>query len=758
MLRTTALGTLAMLIASQGFAQEAASYTDYAAAQIIRDRYGDPTESWSADLTDAALIGGLTADGGAFVGSVYRSYGQSIYTGFIWTPTGGIQPAGNAEINRPLTGNQYYTASDVSADGSVIVGKAANGVSDTAFSRRAYRWTADAGFENLDDENFASEATSVSGDGSVIVGYIGDTGGQPFRWTEETGLVGLGWLEGGNAEANNRATGVSWDGSVVVGEAKPGGKPFQAFRWTEASGMIALPTLDAQDPALNTAAANDVSWDGNVIVGLSQKGQTDRAVRWVDGQISELGDFAGSTDRESEALGISGNGMTIVGKAMKENSTYYGFRWTEATGMQQVEEWLEASGATVQKDQFGYYTMIETAEATNANGSVVVGLTRDNKVYIARGNGTGSASYPGAENGGGSNEGGDGGSGEGGDQGGEGEGETGGNSGGGNTGGTGNTGGGNPGGNAGMALVEELSASLSTSGVANTTLVNGLGVIVNGAGSRPLDRRVGERKFTAWIGGDLGRDAHGSRDGALGLGEIGIGYNFGALQFNGVAGFTRLTQNTLLGGSTDVDAAYLKLEAMGQITGDDRGGLWGVFTATGLVGDADIARNYVVDDGAIDTSLGGTDVGGYGVRGRLQYENLFPYLSPYGELSYSRACLDGYSETGGAFPASFGKLCSDSTELRYGIDAKMPLNDTFRLIGTLEGVHRFEGTGSNVTGQIIGLQTFDLGAEEYKQDWLRAGAGFELDVAGSTLSVMGNLTTQGQSSNAWIAANWRMSF
>ena len=178
----------------------------------------------------------------------------------------------------------------------------------------------------------------------------------------------------------------------------------------------------------------------------------------------------------------------------------------------------------------------------------------------------------------------------------------------------------------------------------------------------------------------------------------------------------------------------------------------------GFLVDADIARNYVVDNGAIDTSTGGTDVGGYGVRGRLQYENLFPYLSPYGELSYSRACLDGYSETGGAFPASFGKLCSDSTELRYGIDAKLPLNDTFRLIGTLEGVHRFEGTGSNVTGEIIGLQTFDLGAEDYKQDWLRAGAGFELDVAGSTLSVMGNLTTQGQSSNAWIAANWRMSF
>ena len=57
---------------------------------------------------------------------------------------------------------------------------------------------------------------------------------------------------------------------------------------------------------------------------------------------------------------------------------------------------------------------------------------------------------------------------------------------------------------------------------------------------------------------------------------------------------------------------------------------------------------------------------GYGVRARLQWENLFPHISPYGELSYARTCLDAYTETGGAFPAAFNSLCDASTAVRYG--------------------------------------------------------------------------------------------
>lgn len=122
--------------------------------------------------------------------------------------------------------------------------------------------------------------------------------------------------------------------------------------------------------------------------------------------------------------------------------------------------------------------------------------------------------------------------------------------------------------------------------------------------------------------------------------------------------------------------------------------------------------------------------------------------------------LPGHKDDGAAraFPAAFNSLCDGSTEIRYGFDAKFPVTEQFRLIGTLEGVHRFESSGSNVTGQVVGLGGFNLGAANFQQDWLRAGAGFEVDISGSTLSIMGNATTKGESSNAWVAANWRMTF
>lgn len=533
---------------------------------------------------------------------------------------------------------------------------------------------------------------------------------------------------------------------MIVGSALSSTDKFQAFHWTENTGMVALPTLAASSVNQNTATAAGISWDGTVVAGHSRLGYSTQAVRWVDGDIFSLGGLDSASSSLSWANAISGNGQVIVGNE-GSGSTAHGFHWTEEDGMLTVEDWLRNSGATIEGShpaEPDRSDITATANATNEDGSVVVGMTRDGEVYIARGNGTGSTSSPDPvdpdpadpgpvdpdpvdpdptdpdptapdpvdPNG--------------------------------------------PG--AGLITIGNLASSLSGTGAANTSLVNSLGVIVNGAGSRPLDRRAPEGRFTGWLGGDWGRDDHGGRNGSLGLGELALGYNFGPVQLNGVVGYTGLDQNTLLGGTTDVRAGYVKLEAMGQITGDQNSGLWGVVTGTGLWGNADITRNYLINGGLVDSSFGRTDVEGYGIRGRLQWENAIPHISPYGELSYAHTCLGAYTETGGAFPAAFNTLCDGSTEVRYGFDAKFPVTEQFRLIGTLEGVHRFESSGSNVTGQVIGLGGFNLGATNYQQDWLRAGAGFEVDISGSTLSVMGNATTKGESSNAWVAANWRVTF
>src|SRR5690606_16213637 len=205
------------------------------------------------------------------------------------------------------------------------------------------------GFEPLGsiegNTNPFSEATAVSGDGQVVVGYVGATGGEAFRWTEAGGMQSLGWLEGRDSYGNDKAMAASYDGSVIVGAALSSTDKFQAFHWTENTGMVALPTLSAFTASRNTAWANGVSWDGAVVVGGSLQGYANQAVRWVDGEIFSLGGLDGASSALSSANAISGNGQAIVGD-INSGSTAHGFRWTEEGGMLTVEDWLRDSGAT----------------------------------------------------------------------------------------------------------------------------------------------------------------------------------------------------------------------------------------------------------------------------------------------------------------------------------------------------------------------------------------------------------------------------
>ena len=111
---------------------------------------------------------------------------------------------------------------------------------------------------------FESVAASVSADGSVVVGLgLAASRFEAFRWTEATGMVGLGDLAGGGG---SEATGVAADGLVIVGIANREcciSLAFEAFRWTEATGMVGLGDL----PGLSfDSRAFAVSADGSVIV------------------------------------------------------------------------------------------------------------------------------------------------------------------------------------------------------------------------------------------------------------------------------------------------------------------------------------------------------------------------------------------------------------------------------------------------------------------------------------------------------------
>jgi probable HAF family extracellular repeat protein len=125
------------------------------------------------------------------------------------------------------------------------------GESTTAIiSSEAFRWTQATGMVGLGDlpgSDFSSRATGVSADGSVVVGESDSANGlEAFRWTEGTGMVGLGYLPGGGF--NSRALGVSADGSVVVGISySANGYEAEAFIWNISQGMRNLQEVLTND-------------------------------------------------------------------------------------------------------------------------------------------------------------------------------------------------------------------------------------------------------------------------------------------------------------------------------------------------------------------------------------------------------------------------------------------------------------------------------------------------------------------------------
>jgi probable HAF family extracellular repeat protein len=152
----------------------------------------------------------------------------------------------------------YATA--VSADGSVVVGAGRfSGAVNTTEGREAFRWTQAGGMVGLGDlpgGRFGSYAQAVSADGSVVVGTSPSAASgsnvdysEAFRWTQATGMVGLGIPTGATWSS---ADAVSADGSVVFI-----GSNSLSYRWTQATGMVELGRF----------GVNDASADGMVAAG-----------------------------------------------------------------------------------------------------------------------------------------------------------------------------------------------------------------------------------------------------------------------------------------------------------------------------------------------------------------------------------------------------------------------------------------------------------------------------------------------------------
>jgi probable HAF family extracellular repeat protein len=186
----------------------------------------------------------------------------------------------------------------------------------------------DLGF--LPDPNAQSIPSGISADGLVVSGYIsppsGQDGTQPFRWTEQGGMVGLGQL---NGSAYSLGLGISADGATIVGySVGPGGS--RAFRWSAGTGMTGL----AQLPTISTPVnvATDLSGDASIVVGYAWSSSDLFAVRWpTDAVITRLIPLPNGWLRAT-ADAVSADGKVIVGR-LSQGDWSQAFRWTQNGGV-----------------------------------------------------------------------------------------------------------------------------------------------------------------------------------------------------------------------------------------------------------------------------------------------------------------------------------------------------------------------------------------------------------------------------------------
>ena len=175
----------------------------------------------------------------------------------------------------------------------------------------------------------------VSGDGSTVVGAsYSSSGVEAFRWTQATGMVGLGDLPGG--EFNSVAQQVSFDGSVVLGYGNTASPPQPAFQWTQVGGMVQVVGATGDNAVLlpngtvvmgSGFYAKGASSNGSVMVGFNGS----QAIRWTQaGGAMNLANLPGTIS--STATDVSADGSVIVGH-FNNGHALEAFRWTQAGGM-----------------------------------------------------------------------------------------------------------------------------------------------------------------------------------------------------------------------------------------------------------------------------------------------------------------------------------------------------------------------------------------------------------------------------------------
>jgi len=193
-----------------------------------------PPDGGVMDLEDSAVFG-MSGDGAVVTGLYWRpgqhdgsahAFSWSAGTGMVGMPTDG----GSSRID------------GASADGRVLSGWE----EDAATGQRLATVWVDGAKSSLDPQRFGSEANTVNGDGTILVGEAWNDASQHteaamWRWNGAAwDRQFLGLAKGGTVTSSSVPTGVSDDGSIVVGLYRDKFSKFSsgAFIWTAETGLV----------------------------------------------------------------------------------------------------------------------------------------------------------------------------------------------------------------------------------------------------------------------------------------------------------------------------------------------------------------------------------------------------------------------------------------------------------------------------------------------------------------------------------------
>ncbi|MEY4307528.1 MAG: hypothetical protein RJA95_896 [Verrucomicrobiota bacterium] len=287
------------------------------------------------------------------------------------------------------------------------------------------------------------------------------------------------------------------------------------------------------------------------------------------------------------------------------------------------------------------------------------------------------------------------------------------------------------------------------------------GLPLEGAHHRPMLSfdRMG-KTTQAWATGDFGSSSN-TRDVHVTTGEAGINWNLGKTGLIGfAAGYGQQNQDLAFNGSSASTGEYALVEYDFRPEGTQ----W-IVSLLGMVGswESKTNRGYT-SGGSTDSSFGIADTTTRSARLRVDAPALVSFggfgFAPYASYSVTQTVVGAYTETGGAFPASFDEQEHNATEARLGVTASKELSEKTKLLLTVEAIHRFDGVGPSLTGQdVTGGVSFSLPGTAPRADCVRFGFDVDHKLNENTLlNVSAHVATVGEAHDVSAAISIRRAF